>query len=320
MWNQKNMKVDKQIIKWLLEGDPSIRYQTLRDLTDAGAEEIDAERVKISQSGWGKKLLDLQGNNGIWGGGLYSPKWISTTYTLLLLKRLGIKSNPQIKKAVKLLLDKGYFFDHGINYFQSLPCGETCVTGLLLSLLVYFELEDKRINNIANHLLQKQLKDHGWNCLWFKGATHSSFHTTINVLEGLFEYEKIYTKGNGEIKNAQLKAMQFLLDHKLFRSHRTGKIVDPKMTRFAFPPRWRYDIMRILDYAQVKNLEKDDSFRDAIQLVQNKQTKEGYWRLQNRHPGKTFFELEKTGEISRWNTLRALRILKWWHNSQRIRH
>lgn len=306
------MDIDKKNIGWLLEGDPSIRYQTYRDVLDEDKHRVAAERKNIAETGWGKRLLSLQDTDGMWGRGIYSPKWISTTYTTLLLRRLGIEKNPQIEKACALLLNKGFYRDGGINYFASLSYSETCVTGMVLSILAFFKFQDDRVEALVEHLLHQQMSDGGWNCQSYKGATHSSFHTTIIVLEGLREYEKSYTKLRDGVKESQRRGMEFLLQHRLFRSHSTGEIVDQRMLRFSFPPRWHYDIMRTLDYAQECSLARDDRFLEAIQIVRAKRSKGGLWKLQNRYPGKTFFEMEEVGQPSRWNTLRALRILKWW--------
>jgi len=301
------------IIQWLLDGDPAIRWQTMRDLTGANSGEVEQQRQRIAESGWGAQLLALQDRAGTWANSLYSPKWISTTYTMLLLRRFGLApKHPQAIKACQLLLDRGLYHDGGINYFASLNHSETCVTGMILSLLAYFHFKDDRIHLLAEHLLNQQMPDGGWNCQSYKGATHSSFHTTISVLEGLWEYEKFTTKNNNEVGKAQEKGREFLLIHRLFRSHRTGEVANPAFTRFSFPPRWHYDILRALDYFQECRAERDDRLLDAIEIVKKKRKNDGKWVLQNRHPGRTFFEMEKVGEPSRWNTLRALRVLKWF--------
>lgn len=275
--------------------------------------EIETERERIPKQGWGAKLLALQNDSGMWASGIYSPKWTSTTYTMLLLKRFGLPpQNQQALKSCKILLDRGFYRDGGINYFGSLKHSETCVTGMILSLLAYFQYPDDRIHTLAEHLLAQQMPDGGWNCQSYKGATHSSFHTTISVLEGLREYEKSQPRNIEQIQTAQKKGREFLLVHQLFKSHRTGEVANPAFTRFSFPPRWHYDILRALDYFQECQAEPDERLKDAIELLIKKRKPDGRWVLQNRHTGKTYFEMEKTGEPSRWNTLRALRVLKWW--------
>jgi hypothetical protein len=230
-----------------------------------------------------------------------------------LLRRLGLApDDPQAQKACRLLLDEGFYHDGGINLSRSLKQSETCITGMVLSMLAYFEFQDERVERIVEHLLGQQMADGGWNCQAFRGATHSSFHTTICVLEGLREHEKRDPAGAETVVKSQERGQEFLLAHKLFRSHRTGEIVDLRMTRFSFPPRWHYDIMRALDYFQECNVPHDGRMEDAIGIIKKKRRVDGRWPLQNRHAGRTFFEMEKPGRPSRWNTLRALRILRWW--------
>lgn len=305
------MKTNDPILTWLLESDPAIRWQTLRDLCNAGTARILKEQEKISSEGWGARLLARQAASGLWGGGLYGPKWTSTTYTMLLLRQFGLPpDNPQALKACKLLMDKGFYHDGGINFFASMQHSETCVTGMVLSILAYFFFDDERVENLVEHLCAQQMPDGGWNCRSYDGATHSSFHTTISVLEGLHEYEK--RRYSRMAAKSQERGVEFLLLHKLFRSHRTGNVVDSKMTRFSFPPRWRYDIMRALDYFQASQLPRDPRLEEAIAIIKKKRRTDGRWVLQSKHAGKTFFEMEKVGKPSRWNTLRALRILKWY--------
>jgi hypothetical protein len=303
---------------WLLEGDPAIRWQAQRDLLGASEEDVTEERQRVAEEGWGSQLLAMQGPSGLWGGGLYSPKWISTTYTMLLLRRLGLPpDHPQAEKACQLFLDKGFYHDGGINFFVSYSYSETCVTGMILSLLAYFRFLDARVDRLVEHLLGQQMADGGWNCDSYKGATHSSFHTTISVLEGLWMIEASNPGQRAAVRAAQKQGREFLLAHRLFKSDRTGKVVKPEMTRFSFPPRWRYDVLRALDYFQASGSGYDERLVDAINLVLSRRRPDGRWLLQNRHPGRVFFDLEKVREPSRWNTLRALRVLKWWERIEK---
>lgn len=305
--------MDKGIIDWLLQGDPAVRWQVLRDLVGADRAVVVAERQRIATEGWGASLLALQEPSGRWGGGLYSPKWTSTTYTMLLLRRMGLDpAKPQARRGCQLLLDKGFFPDGGINYAVSLKHSETCITGMVLSILAWFDFQDPRVERVVEHLLGQQMADGGWNCQSYRGATHSSFHTTICALEGLWEFHKRHPSWAAALEQSQARAREFLLQHRLFRSHRTGEVFDPRMTRFSFPPRWRYDVLRALDYFQACGAPRDPRMEEAVALVLSKRRKDGRWPLQNRHPGRTFFEMEPPGEPSRWNTLRALRVLLWW--------
>lgn len=309
-------------IRWLLDGDPAIRWQTLRDLVGAAEGTVERERRKVARAGWGARLLARQDPEGTWAGGrssdggLYSPKWTSTTYTMLLLRDFGLAANNrQAGRACRLLLDGGLQRDGGINYgswAQWTGRGETCVTGMILSILSYFQYEDDRLDTIADHLLEQQMADGGWNCRRPFGATHASVHTTISVLEGLRLYELHRGRKVKAVRAAQRRGREFLLVHRLFRSHRTGEIIKPLFIRFSFPPRWHYDILRGLDYFQAVDAARDPRLADAIDIVQSSRSADGRWPLQNSYKGKTYFELERVGAPSRWNTLRALRVLKWW--------
>jgi hypothetical protein len=314
-------------LQWLLDGDPAIRWQSLRDLADAAEGTVERERRKVARDGWGARLLARQDPAGTWAGGrssdggLYSPKWTSTTYTMLMLRDFGLPpTSRQARKACKLLLDKGLQHDGGINYgiwAKWTRRSETCVTGMILSILSYFEYDDARLETMAGHLLEQQMPDGGWNCRRPYGATHSSVHTTISVLEGLRYYELHRGREVREVRTAQRRGREFLLVHRLFRSHRTGEIIKPAFTQFSFPPRWHYDILRALDYFQAANAPCDQRLADAIDIVRRAQRVDGRWSLQNRYRGKTYFELERLGAPSRWNTLRARRVLNWWERSIR---
>jgi hypothetical protein len=311
-----------EAIDWLLDGDPAIRWQTLRDLVGAAERTVQRERKKVALDGWGARLLALQAPQGTWAAGLssdsglYSPKWTSTTYTMLLLRDFGLAANNrQAQRACTLLLDQGLRQDGGINYgtwAQWTGQGETCVTGMVLSILAHFEYDDHRLDTVADHLLERQMPDGGWNCRLARGATHASVHTTISVLEGLRRYELLHRRKGRELQAAQRRGREFLLVHRLFRSHRTGEIIKPVFTRFAFPPRWHYDILRALDYFQAVHAPRDQRLAEAVAIVRKGQGEDNRWRLQHEHKGKTHFRLERLGAPSRWNTLRALRVLKWW--------
>jgi hypothetical protein len=235
---------------------------------------------------------------------------------MLLLRDFGLApNNRQARKACRPLLDYGLQADGGVDYGRWANWtrrGETCVTGMVLSILSYFEFDDPRLDIIANHLLDQQLADGGWNCRRSAGATHSSMHTTISVLEGLRHYELGRRRRLRDVREAQARGREFLLAHRLFRSHRTGEIIKPEFMRFAFPPRWHYDILRALDHFRDADAPRDERLAEAIEIVRSRRRPDGRWTLERRYPGKTYFEMERVGEPSRWNTLRALRVLRWW--------
>jgi hypothetical protein len=314
-----------KVSRWLLDGDPAIRWQALRDVVGAAASPVERERQRVAREGWGARLLAKQDPGGTWAskvrtragglssdGGLYSPKWVSTTYTMLLLRDFGLPAtNAQARTACPLLLDQGLQRDGGINYGWR-GRSETCITGMVLSILSYFEVDDDRLDTLAEHLLGQQMPDGGWNCMRDHGATHASVHTTISVLEGLRLYELHRRRKMRAVRAAQARGREFLLVHRLFRSHRTGEIIKPIFVRFSFPPRWHYDILRALDYFQAVNARRDDRLTEAIEIVRTRQRDDGRWPLENCYKGKAYFELERLGAPSRWNTLRALRVLRWW--------
>jgi hypothetical protein len=307
------MDNEPAIIDWLLKGDPAIRWQVQKDIFHGEPLEIKKERLKTEKEGWGKLLLEKQDAGGGWGGGIYTPKWTSATYTMLLLRQIGLPpANRQVKKTCSLLIDSGFYRDGGICYWRSFKHSETCVTGMILSILCYFGFKDKRIHSLAEHLMHQQMEDGGWNCRSYNGDNHGSFHTTISVLEGFKYYLDSQKEVKPEMANAISRAHEFLLVHRLYKSDKTGKVVDYKMTSLSFPPQWHYDILRCLDYFQSVNAPKDERMSDAIELLISKRLKNGTWPLQYQYPGHYYFNMEFVGKPSRWNTLRAMRVLHWW--------
>jgi hypothetical protein len=240
---------------------------------------------------------------------------------MLLLRDFGLPaSNRQARKAYTLLLDRGLERDGGINYGmwgKWWGRSETCITGLVFSILSHFEYQDDRLDTVAGHLLEQQMADGGWNCRRLNGATHSSVHTTISALEGLRLYDLHRERNLRAVRAAQRRGREFLLVHRLFRFHRTGKILKPIFIRFSFPPRWHYDILRALDYFQAVNAPRDPRLFEAIDIVRSTRDHDDRWPLQNSYKGKTYFELERLGAPSRWNTLRALQLLRWWDGEPR---
>lgn len=305
-----------ELVEWLLAGDPSVRWQVQRDLLGADEPVYTAERSRVAISGWGARLLSEQAPDGTWGGGLYSPKWISTTYTLLTLRFLGLEpGHPRALQGCQCLLEGGYYRDGGINFSASYAYSETCITGMVLSILAYFGFSDPRLHDLTAHLLHQQMADGGWNCQSYKGATHSSFHTTISVLEGLFWYAHTFPDQGQEAVLASERGREFLLQHQLYRSSRTGKVVHPALTRFPFPPRWHFDVLRGLDYFQRAGAPANARLRDPIALLARKRCAHGAWNQYRGPSGREYFQIEQAGKPGRMNTLRALRVLRWWNES-----
>jgi len=305
-----------EIIKWLLEGDPVIRYQTLRDLTDVPEAEIRIERNRIEKEGWGAVFLAKAKPDGGWGLQYYQPKWISTHYTLLDLKNLGINPNvPIIHKSIDHISALPIGIDGGINIGVTINYSDVCVNGMILNIMSYFKRNETEMTPIVDFLLKTRMSDGGWNCRYCRnGAKHSSLHTTLSTLEGLNEFiNNGYTYKRKEIAGAMVDAHEFILMHRLYKSDHTGEVIDKKMTMLSYPPRWKYDVLRAMDYFCDANVPYDKRMDDAINLLLSKRRKDNTWPVQGKHAGKVHFDMEKTGGPSRWNTLRALRVLKHYH-------
>ena len=314
---QHGQSAGAQARQWLLDGDPAVRWQALRDLEDASASTVQDEQRRVATEGWGARLLALQDPDGRWAGGLYNPKWTSTTYTMVLLRGLGLApGHPQAMHACEVLLDSGIGSDGGINFWQRQRArSETCVSGMILAVASWFHVDDPRVDRLAAYVAEQQMPDGGWNCRATPGygsATHGSFHTTISALEGLLDYERFRPLRAAAARHAQARAREFLLAHHLYRSHRTGRVAKAEFTRFSYPPRWHYDVLRALDYFRDAGAPLDARLADPIQLLEQRRTPDGRWPLRNEHRGSTFFRMEEIGRASRWNTLRALRVLRWW--------
>lgn len=305
-----------QIINWLLQGDVSIQYQTYRDLL--GEERKDL-KSRIETEGWGQKFLSFRNENGHWGRSFYQPKWTSTHYTLLDLKNLCISNtNKPIRETINIILRENKVDDGGIHPIGTTKVSDVCINGMALNYCSYFKTGEKDLESVVDFILSQQMLDGGFNCRSNRsGAKHSSLHTTISVLEGILEYKnKGYTYRVNELINVEKKSQEFILQHCLFKSDNTGNVIDDRYFRFTYPTRWRYDILRALDYFQFADVEYDKRMKDAIDVLVNKRTKENSWKLQANHPGASHFHMEQVGQPSRWNTLRALRILKFYsiHN------
>ena len=305
------------VIEWLLDSDPSIRWQVMRDLTGESEENVARERSRVATEGWGARLLDLQAADGHWGGAAFVPHaWISTKDTLQLLRDLGVDpASDRVQRAIALVRDRctwGQGFGHSPFFDGEV---EPCINGRVLAIGAYFgEVRDR----LVDRLLQEQLSDGGWNCD-APPSQRSSFHTTICVLEGLLQYEK--AKGPApDVTGARRRGQEYLLERRLFRSRSTGQTVtfDRKLqrpaawTQCSFPTRWHYDILWGLDYLRRADVAPDERVAEAIGLLRSKRDEFGRWPLENPHPGRVHFEMEGgAGEPSRWNTLRALRVLRW---------
>jgi hypothetical protein len=295
-------------IRWLLDSDPSIRWQVMRDLTDASPDNIAAERSRVATEGWGAELLARQSPRGYWTGGQWD---LITLWSLTVLKDLGL--DPASKQARTMIgrVEKHLVFKPLNNrpYFS----GETepCINGRILGFGAYFKEPN---DALARQLLAEQLPDGGWNCEAPK-STCSSFHTTICVLEGLLDYERAGRKSVA-LTRARKRAENYLLQRRMFRSLRTGDIINKHWLRFTYPTHWHYDVLRGLDYLRNAGIKPDDRMHEAIQIVIARRHQNGRWPLNLLHPEYIPLQMETAvASASRWNTLRALRVLRWYTNS-----
>ncbi|MEX2511999.1 MAG: hypothetical protein WD398_03760 [Cyclobacteriaceae bacterium] len=302
---------EKQIIEWLLKGDIALTYQVYRDLLDIDRKDL---QCKIAKEGWGKQFLTKRNSNGHWGLRFYQPKWISTHYTLLDLRNLNLNpDNDIVKGTIELVLDLGKADDGGIPLGPSTSqYSDVCVNGMFLNYASYFNTSENRLRSIVDSILHEIMPDGGFNCRSTRsGAKHSSLHSTISVLEGLNEFQKSgYKYRLNDIQSAEESAKEFILLHRLYLSDHTGKIISKDFLKLSYPSRWKYDILRALDYFQYAGSKWDDRMENALNVIAHKRNKNGTWNLQAAHPGMVHFIMEKAGKPSRWNTLRAMRVLK----------
>ena len=370
------------VVDWLLDSDPAIRWQVMRDVTEQPSDVVAAERSRVATEGWGARLLALQDTDGQWGRdvlpassedagdglpdvatrklllelqsvsldqlagyleldaealvawendphpnpedegiekyraalnwmrnsiGTLKPSWTSTTYTLLLLRDMGLDpASDQARRAVGLVRDNSRWDHDGQRYFDGEV--EPCINGKTVALGAYF---DQDVAGVVERLLGEQLDDGGWNCEAERGSIRSSFNTTIAVLEGLLEYERALGLA-ADVTAARLTAQEYLLERRMLRRLATGEIADPAWSEFSFPTYWHYDVLRGLSYLRSAGVEPDERCAEAIDLVETKRDPQGRWPLENSHPGRVHFDMDEgDGKPSRWNTLRAMRVLDW---------
>ncbi|MFN8472642.1 MAG: hypothetical protein U0822_10660 [Anaerolineae bacterium] len=311
-------KPDESVIGWLLDSDPSVRWQVMQDLIGAPAEQVAAERARVATEGMGARLLALQGADGQWGGAAWNRGWDSTMHVLMLLRDLGLDpASAEARRAVGLVRDHvtwqgGQEYD-GNPFFAGEV--EPCINGQVGAVGAYFGQD---VQGIVDRLLTEQLPDGGWNCEAANGSTRSSFNTTICVLEALLEYE-LTGKGRPDVTAARLRGQEYLLERRLLRRLSTGEVIEhdrkggAAWTRFAFPTWWHYNVLRGLEYLRHAAVTPDERVAEAITLVESKRDASGRWPLETRYPGRMPIEIDEgEGQPSRWNTLRALRVLDWY--------
>jgi hypothetical protein len=310
------------VIDWLLDSDPAVRWQVLRDLTDAPPEVVAGERARVAPKGWGARLLAIRDDDGQWAGGACFPAdfrgdfstgqpWTSTLHTLTLLCELGIEPNAEpMREAIEQVRANCRWEHAGQPFFEGEV--EPCINGRTVAIGAYFGVA---VDGIVRRLVSEQLADGGWNCEAENGSVRSSFHSTICVLEGLLAYERA-SGGSPEGVAARRHGEEYLLTRRLFRRLSTGEVVDADWLQFSFPTYWHYDVLRALDYFRAAGGAPDPRLAEAVDLVRSKRHPDGSWLLENTHHGAVHFEIEGgDGSPSRWNTLRALRVLAWYDGS-----
>lgn len=300
------------LIQWLMDGDVSIQYQVQRDLL--GNNDFNL-RKRIEFEGFGKRLLEKQQPDGHWGGGYYHYKWINTHYTLLEFRRLSIIPNQKILMITNKIADDYKTKDGGITPNAHIwEFSDVCVNGMLLFCMCNFGIDEAKLQSVIDFIIKQQLPDGGFNCNFnYKkyGAKHSSLHSTVSLIEGINEYvENGYTYRLDELRKIRNEAIEFILIHRLFKSDRTGDIINKNFLMMSYPPRWKYDILRALEALMNAGIEYDPRMEGAFEVIYKKRRKDGTWPVQNKHAGKVHFDMEKTGGPSRWNTLRVLRVLR----------
>ena len=305
-------------IEWLLDSDPAIRWQAMRDLTDAPAEQVAAERARIATEGWGARLLSLRREDGLWDTGTSDSEWPSLL-ALLMLRDMGLDpSSEEARTAIALVANNATWHSRGPWHGTPVFTGEVepCINGRVVALGAYFGQD---VTGIVERLLGEQMADGGWNCEQENGSTRGSFHTTINVLEGLLEHKRA-TGGSPEVSRALDRGQEYLLERRMLRRLSSGELIDRAFTLFSFPTGWHYDALRGLDYLRDAGVTPDPRLAEAIDLVRSKRDAEGRVPLENPHESEMVnarvrdleFDMnERDGRPSRWNTLRALRVLRW---------
>ena len=318
---------DRAVIEWLLDSDPAIRWQVMRDLVGAPAADVDAERARVEAEGWGAQLLALQTPDGLWGGTAWNHGWDSTMHALTLLREFGLDpESDAARRALGLVTEHVTWAGCGPpecndNAFFT---GETepCINGQVAAAGAYFRQD---IDGLVTRLLGEQLSDGGWNCEAEFGSTRSSFNTTICVLEALLEYERAALTTVADIRAARLRGQDYLLDRHLFRRKSTGEIIESDSkggtawSQFAFPTWWHYDILRGLDYLRHAGTTPDERAAEAVEIVASKRGSDGRWLLGAKYSGDMPFEIDgDVDQPSRWITLRALRVLDWYENRTQL--
>jgi hypothetical protein len=306
---------DLPVIDWLLDTDPALRWQVMRDLTDATADAVEAERTRVTHDGWGARVLASQGADGRWGSGTFFPRGIGTFDTLHLLYLFGLDpASDAARRAIAPVHEAARWdYDPHLRFWEGEV--EPCINGRVVAIGAYFGQD---VRAIVDRLLTEQMADGGWNCEQENGSTRGSFDTTINVLEGLLEYEHA-TGVAGAVRVARQRGEEYLLERRLLHRLSDGEIPQRRWLEVGFPYSWGYDLVRALDHFRAAGGAPDERAAEALDIVASKRAADGRWRLEHRYHEELPVDLgEAEGQPSRWITHRALRILRWAGRSRSL--
>lgn len=302
----------RNAIDWLLAGDVAIQYATHRDLLDTERPDL---RLRIANEGWGARYLAARNTDTSWGREFYQPKWTSSHYTLLDLKNLGIDPhNALIRESIAHILATEKRPDGGMGPAKTSNKSDVCVAGMFLNYASYFKMPEAQLHSVADFILSEKMPDGGFNCQSNSGhPRHSSLHTSISVLEGFQQFlDAGYIYRASEMRASMQSAREFILLHRFFRSDRTGAIIQKDFLRWPYPFRWKYNVLRALDHFATARIPYDARMQDALDHILSKRRPDGRWNIYAPHPGQQHFIMEPAGKPSRWITLIARRILKFY--------
>ncbi|WP_203135907.1 squalene cyclase [Microbacterium sp. JZ31] len=322
------MAIAPELADWLLDADPALRWQVERDLLQLPEYVWRATRARVATEGFGRMLLERQDPEGTWARGAHFPgegwcaagvaigetdegaqPWVSTDWSLKALQGWGLDAEVLGDTAERIAANCRWEYDD-LPYWG----GETdvCINAMTLSSGAWLGVD---VTALAAWFPAHQLEDGGWNCEWPEGSTRSSFHSTLNAVIGLREYEVL--SGDTSVRAARLRGEEYLLDRRLLRRLSTGETVGPWAARFLFPFRWRYSALRAADHFRAAALQDgtgpDPRLAEAIDVIRSARRRDGTWLQGDREPGLQWFETDvPPGEPSKWLTLVGTRVLDWW--------
>jgi hypothetical protein len=324
--------VDEALIPWLLDSDPTLRWQVQRDLLAEPPEVWEATRARIATEGFGAQLLALQDPDGQWAGGAFFPAdfdftgpeaaegagqpWTATTWSLNMLREWGLDGSVlRERRTAELLAENSRWEYDDLPYWGGeVDC---CINAYTVANGVWLGAD---IDGIVDWFVEHQLADGGWNCEWVEGSTRSSFHSTLNSLKGLLEYDAA-TGGTDATHEARRRGEEYLLERDLFRRLSTGEPVEYWVNRYAYPFRWFYSVLNAAEYFRLARLwdgrPPDPRMSEAMEMIRAARQSDGTWIQERRHPGRVWFEVDvPAGEPSKWLTLYATRVLDWWDGAE----